>query len=140
MKKGLNPRKIAGNANFLKATHEQLQDSGLTWEPKGRNRPRLRAKDSGDTTLQKPRPNAGEGACAPDPRGILILYSHPFRWPGSVGQFDLLRRARMFLLSRTFFAAPFRATTIIARPSSSVVRMELGKAMRRNGSSGRVTA
>src|SRR5215472_1574482 len=40
-------------------------------EPKERNRPRLRAKDSRNTTSQKPRPNAGEGACAPDPRGII---------------------------------------------------------------------
>src|SRR5262249_11382758 len=44
-------------------------------EPKERSRPRLRTKDSRDTTLQKPRPNAGEGACAPDPTRDL----HPCR-------------------------------------------------------------
>src|SRR5262249_19911220 len=36
-------------------------------ELKDGSRPRLRAKNSRDTTLQKRRPNAGEGAFAPDP-------------------------------------------------------------------------
>src|SRR5215472_10774500 len=39
--------------------------------------PRLRTKDSRDTTLRKTRPSAREGACAPDaafvyPRGLVV--------------------------------------------------------------------
>src|SRR5262249_19475098 len=56
---------------FAALTLSKIPASPLGTED--RSRPRLRAKDSRDTTLQKPRRTAGEGACAPDPLGIFIL-------------------------------------------------------------------
>jgi hypothetical protein len=43
------------------------------FRPAGADVPSAAREGLQDTILHKSRPNAGEGACAPDPRGIFIL-------------------------------------------------------------------